>query len=149
MHIALDLLSRHPVTGVGLGGYGRYADEPPLISSSVSTFLTVGAETGVLGLALLLAAILTTTVAGARSVFSSSSTERAMLGGLVAAFVALAAANAVGEVWMNDFQWTLFGVVLAVTRQARITALPRSLRKGRKVHAGVSDGQAKRVRWIG
>jgi hypothetical protein len=117
MSIAVKLAARHPVTGVGLGGYGRYADQPPLISSSVSTFLTVAAELGIPGLMLLVAAILVTCLAAFRSVLCSRSVERALLAGFAAAFLALAAANTLGEVWMNDFQWTLFGLLLAVTTQ--------------------------------
>jgi O-Antigen ligase len=120
MSIAVKLASRHPLTGVGLGGYGRYADQPPLISSSVSTFLTVAAELGIPGLILLVAAIAVTSVAAVRSVLRSAPPDRWVLAGFVAAFVALAAANIIGEVWMNDFQWILFGSLLALTAQPHI-----------------------------
>jgi O-antigen ligase len=120
MSIAVKLATRHPLTGVGLAGYGRYADQPPLISSSVSTFLTVAAELGVPGLLLLVAAIGVTSVAGVRSVLRSPLADRGALAGFVAAYVALAAGNTIGEVWMNDFQWALFGLLLAVTTQPHI-----------------------------
>jgi hypothetical protein len=120
MRIALKLIAHHPLTGVGLGGYGHYANQPPIISSSVSTFLTVGAELGILGMVLLIAAILITTAGGVRSVVKSTAAERAVLAGFVAAFIGLALANVIGEVWMNDFQWVLFGSLIAVTKQPGI-----------------------------
>lgn len=132
MQLALKLTERHPLIGVGLGGYGRYADEPPLISSSVSTFLTVSAELGIPGLLLLVAAILVTLIAGVRSVLRAAPSDRVLLAGFVAAFAGLAAANTIGEVWMNDFQWVLFGSLLAVTAQPRLALTPvRLLRRGR------------------
>jgi O-antigen ligase len=124
MSLAVKLAAHHPFTGVGLGGYGHYANQPPLISSSVSTFLTVAAELGLPGLILLIAAIIVTSLAAVRSVLRSRSAERALLAGFVAAFVALAAANTLGEVWMDDFQWALFGVLVAVTAQP-LVALDR------------------------
>jgi O-antigen ligase len=133
MSIAVKLASRHPLTGVGLGGYGRYADQPPLISSSVSTFLTVAAELGLPGLILLVAAITVTSVAAVRSVVRGSSPDRWVLAGLVAAFVALAAANTVYEVWMDDFQWALFGLLLAVTTQPHVALRWAPILKGRAI----------------
>ena len=109
------------VAAVAAGGYGRYAGQPPIISSSVSTFLTVGAELGLIGAVLLISAILTTAIAATRSVVRSAGPDRALLAGVLAAFVGLALANIVGEVWMNDFQWVLFGLVLAVTAQPQVT----------------------------
>jgi hypothetical protein len=138
MSIAVKLAARHPLTGVGLGGYGRYADQPPLISSSVSTFLTVAAELGIPGLLLLLGAIVVTSFAAIRSVLRSRPAERALLAGLTAAFVALAAANTLGEVWMDDFQWTLFGLLLAVTAQP-LLAIDRLPFTNRPVINGHSD----------
>jgi hypothetical protein len=32
-----------------------------------------------------------------------------------------AAGNIIGEVWMNDFQWVLFGSLLAVTSQPHLS----------------------------
>lgn len=131
MRLALRLLEHHPLTGVGLGGYGRYADQPPLISSAVSTFLTVGAELGLVGLALLTGAIVLTSVGAIRTVRRASGSDRIVLAGIVAAYLALAAANAVGEIWMNDFQWVLFGVLLALTVQPVFALRQQTLRRGR------------------
>jgi O-antigen ligase len=129
MNIALKLVARHPLTGVGLGGYGRYDHQPLLISSAVSTFLTVAAELGIPGLMLLLAAVVTTSVAAIRSVLRSPAADRALLAGFVAAFIGLSVGNTIGEVWMNDFQWVLFGSLLAVTTPPRLALRSVRLRK--------------------
>jgi hypothetical protein len=120
LRTALELVARHPLVGVGLGGFGHYVDEPPLISSAVSTFLTVAAELGIPGLTLLLAAIVVSSFAAVRSVLVSASADRVLLAGFVTAFVGLAVANTIYEAWMDDFQWILFGLVLALTTQPRI-----------------------------
>ncbi|MCW3068677.1 MAG: lipid core-O-antigen ligase-like enyme [Solirubrobacterales bacterium] len=120
MSIAFKLVAHHPLTGVGLGGYGRYDNQPLLISSAVSTFLTVTAELGIPGLMLLVAAVVVTSVAAIRSVLRSPVADRALLAGFVAAFIGLVVGNIVGEVWMNDFQWVLFGSLIAVTSQPRL-----------------------------
>jgi O-Antigen ligase len=120
LRLALKLAAQHPFVGVGLGGYGRYANEPPIISSAVSTYLTVAAELGFPGLLLLLAAILTTLIAAIKSVLRSPPRERVLLAAFAAAFAGLAVANTVYEAWMDDFQWVLFGLVVALTVQPRL-----------------------------
>jgi hypothetical protein len=132
MSIALKLLAHHPITGVGLGDYGRHAGQPALVSSAHSTFLTVSAELGVVGLLLLLAAIGTTSFAAVRSVRREALRGRLLLAGLTAAFIGLAVANVLYEVWMDDFQWVLFGLLLAATAQYGIDPgelLPRRRHK--------------------
>jgi hypothetical protein len=133
MSKAVKLVGRHPVIGVGLGDFGRYAGQPPLISSATSTFLTTAAELGLPGLMLLLGAIGVTAVAAVRSVLRCQSEDRVLLAGLVSAFVGLAVANVIGEAWMDDFQWILFGLVLAFTRQPRVMMRLMLLRNGRTV----------------
>lgn len=143
MSIAVRLLEHHPLIGVGLGGYGRYAEEPPLISSAVSTFLTVGAELGIVGLVLLLAAIGVTALAAVRTVLGAAPAERMVLAGLTAAYIALAAANAIGEIWMNDFQWVLFGALVALTAQPAVRlARPSRSREDRDAAAQSPREQA-------
>jgi hypothetical protein len=55
--------------------------------------------------------------------------ERALLAGFVAAFIGLALGNTIGEVWMNDFQWVLFGLLVAVTSQPVLVLGSVRLRK--------------------
>jgi O-Antigen ligase len=141
---AIKLVSRHPFIGVGLADYGRYVGEPPIISSAVSTYFTVAAELGIPGLMLLLATILVAGIAAVRSVRASPPQDRLLLAGLVAGFVGLAAANVIYEAWMNDFQWALFGLLLALTAQPRIAIRLVPLRRRREVArpsaaAGVTD----------
>jgi hypothetical protein len=129
MSIALKLVGRHPLIGVGLGDYGHYAGEPPLVSSAHSTFLTVAAELGIPGVALLVAAIAATAIAAVRSAAREQWATRAQIAGFAAAYVALAIANIFYEAWMDDFQWVLFGMLLALTTQRSLLHLPPRLRK--------------------
>jgi hypothetical protein len=125
-HIAYKLFVAHPLLGVGLGDYGRHAGQPPLVSSAHSTFLTVAAELGAPGVALLAGAIVFASACGIRSARRAVAGDRLVQAGFVAAFIGLAVANALYEVWMDDFQWVLFGTLLALTDQPRISfAIPR------------------------
>lgn len=141
MSIALKLTARHPLSGVGLGGYGRYADEPLIISSAHSTFLTVAAELGIPGVALLLGAIIMTLIGAIGSTRRAPVADRAILAGFAAAYMALAVANILYDVWMDDFQWVLFGLVLAVTTQPCVTLL-RQRANGRPGSPGTVSQQA-------
>jgi hypothetical protein len=131
MSKAVSLVEQHPAIGVGLGGFGRYADQPPLISSATSTFLTTAAELGVPGLLLLLCAIGVTAFAAVRHTVRCRLEDRTLLAGFVAAFIGLAIANVIGEAWMDDFQWVLFGLVLALTQQP-VIRLPFAMLKRKK-----------------
>jgi hypothetical protein len=133
MDLAIDLAQDRPLTGVGLGSYGSYADQPELVSSSHSTLLTAAAELGLPGLALLLGAMLTTAFLGVRAVLRARDvTRRAVLAGLTGAYVGIAVANTVYEVWTDDFQWMLFGLLVGAATGREVqpaVALPRSLRR--------------------
>jgi O-antigen ligase len=132
MDLAIALTQDRPLTGVGLGSFGSYANQPPLVSSSHSTQLSVAAELGLPGLALLLGAMLTTACLGISAVVRARDvTRRAVLAGLTAAYVGMAVANTVYEVWTDDFQWMLFGLLVgAATGQdvQSAVALPHPLR---------------------
>jgi hypothetical protein len=121
MRIAVKLIAQHPVLGVGLGGYGHHAGQPPIISSAHSTFFTVAAELGVVGVSLLLGAMAVTSIGAIKSARKTASGDRVLIGAFAAAYTGLAVANLLYEVWMDDFQWVLFGLVLAVTMQAQVS----------------------------
>jgi hypothetical protein len=121
MSIALKLTEHRPLTGVGFGDYGRHAGQPALVSSAHSTFLTVAAELGLPGVGLLLAAIVSTSIAATKTTRLRAPVDRVILAGFSAAYVGLAVANTIYEVWMDDFQWVLFGLVLATTTRSRLT----------------------------
>ncbi len=130
MRLALDLATERPLYGVGLGSYGSYAGQPALVSSSHSTLLSTAAELGFPGLLLLLAVIGVTAFAGVRSVRAETVRERrAVITALVAVYAGMAIANIAYEVWADDFQWTLFGVVLALTAQPHVGIFPLRLRR--------------------
>jgi O-Antigen ligase len=138
MSIALKLVVHHPFSGVGLGDYGHYAGQPSIISSAHSTFLTVSAELGIPGLTLLAFAIAMTSLAAVRSARHGPSTDRVILAGFAAAYVGLATANILYEVWMDDFQWVLFGLVVALTTQRPMSLALAPLHRWQ----GVAHGRA-------
>jgi O-antigen ligase len=146
--LALNLLRAHPLTGVGLGAYGGYAHEPHLVSSAHSTFLTTAAELGVPGVLALLAAMGTTAFFAIRFVRRRhDSPDHLLIGGTAAAFVAIALANLVYEVWTDDFQWVFFGIVVGLTSQPAVGLKPavvRRLRAARR-RAGLPDVAAMRI----
>lgn len=120
MRRALGLTKAHPLTGVGLGSYGEHAGQPRLVSSAHSTVLTVAAELGLPGVLLLISAVSITAYGSIRSVLKRPALARPVGAGLAAAFIGLAAANSFYEVWMDDFQWVLFGLVLAALKPVEI-----------------------------
>lgn len=125
MRIAIDLLVEHPVTGTGLGGYGRFAGQPELISSSHSTILTTAAELGAPGALLLLAVFGATGVWGRRTIAGVRDPgDRALRASLLGAWLAMALANLLYEVWLDDFQWILFALVLVGMRQPSLQLAP-------------------------
>ena len=117
MSIALKLVAKRPGTGVGLGDYGRHADQPALVPLRTRRSSQSPLNLGIPGLLLLLAAIAITAVAAIRAARHAPPADRAILAGFAAAYVGLAVANIVYDVWMDDFQWVLFGAVLALTTQ--------------------------------
>lgn len=125
MRIAVDLLVAHPISGAGLGGYGRQANQPAVISSSHSTILTTAAELGAPGALLLLAVFATTAFWGRRTIVSTTDPGKRALGAfLLGAWLAMAVANLLYEVWLDDFQWMLFGLVLVGMRQPSLQLAP-------------------------
>ena len=120
MRRALELAEDHPLTGVGLGSYGEHAGQPRLVSSAHSTVLTVAAELGLPGVFLLIVAILLTAYGSIRSVLKRPAVARPVGAGLAAAFIGLGIANFFYEVWMDDFQWVLFGLTIAALRPVEI-----------------------------
>jgi hypothetical protein len=117
MRVALDLLVERPLTGVGLGSYGVHAGEAPLVSGAHSAPLTFAAELGVPGLLGLLIVIGTTVGLGVARVLRTGNFERrAVIASVVAAYCGTAVASMLYDVWLDDFQWCLFGVLLAMAR---------------------------------
>ena len=115
MRIALNLLQAHPLIGVGIGSYGSKAGQPTLASNAHSTLLTVGAEEGLPGFLLLLGVMVLTSYGGVRALSRLGLSERIAVAGLPAAYLALALANMLYDIWTDDFQWMLFALVLAVS----------------------------------
>ena len=72
------------------------------------------------GVLLLLLAMSVTAYGSVRSVLKRSVFARSVGAGLAAAFIGLVTANFFYEVWMDDFQWVLFGLVIAALTPVEI-----------------------------
>jgi O-antigen ligase len=105
----------HPVIGIGPGGLGIRLHSPPRTSGAHSTYLTVAAELGVLGvLALFLAiALALRTLVGAYRRLSATPMV-ALAVGLGAAYVGYMASNVTYDIWFDDFVWVMLGAITAL-----------------------------------
>ena len=131
MRLAVELFAQRPVTGTGIGGYGRFADQPALLSSAHSTLLTTAAELGAPGALLLLSIFVGTAFWGRRTTASiAEPRSRAVPAALLGAWLAMAASNLLYEVWVDDFQWMLFALVLVGTRQPSLRLTPSRMSFG-------------------
>jgi hypothetical protein len=130
---AADDLLDHPVFGIGIADFGPQLGEAPLTSGAHSTYLTVGAELGGVGLLALLTALAATGRALAAGVRGGDDELRAIAIGLVCGYAGFAVAAFFYDLWWDDFQWVLAGTVLglcgATTGRLRLkrTVSPRRL----------------------
>lgn len=112
VRFAFDRFVAHPVLGIGPGGLGVELKLPPRTSGASSTYLTVAAQVGALGLVTLLAAAAITLVMLLRAYRLLARTQlRALAIGLAAAYVGFLAANVTYDVWFDDFHWLMLGAV--------------------------------------
>jgi O-antigen ligase/polysaccharide polymerase Wzy-like membrane protein len=114
--VGIDEFRRHPLYGLGVGGLGVVRDEQPRPSAD-STYLTVAAELGAIGLFALLLAGGTALEALLRSYARVRTTPAALLpAGLAAAYLGFLGANAFyDQLWWRDFHFVVLGLIVAVT----------------------------------
>lgn len=106
---ALDLLGRHPITGLGQGGFTLQGDalaatqverDPAALMDRIShahnEWIQVGAELGVVGMVTMVGGLILTLYAGALAVSRRTGAQRWVLVGLVAALVSAIVAESTG-----------------------------------------------------
>lgn len=117
---ALELFGDHPLLGAGPGELGRELGQGKRTSGAHSSYLTIAAELGLLGLLALAAAIALTLAALIRSVREAFPQPRVVIGaGLLAAYVSFVIASAFYDLWWDDFHWLLLGVIVGGVAMAR------------------------------
>lgn len=119
VRFALRQFTDHPVLGIGPGGLGVKLRQPPRTSGAHSTYLTVAAELGAVGLlALLLAgALALRLLAGAYRALGRAPLAMLALA-LGAAYVGYLASNVTYDIWFDDFHWVILGAVIALAAEA-------------------------------
>jgi O-antigen ligase len=119
VRFALDQFSAHPVLGIGPGGVGVKLLEGTRTSGAHSTYLTVAAELGILGL---LALLLTAAVALrflVRACRARRGTSVAVLPiALTAAYVGFLGASVTYDIWWDDFHWLILGAIVGIVAGA-------------------------------
>jgi O-antigen ligase len=119
VRFALRQFKAHPVLGIGPGGLGVKLREGSRTSGAHSTYLTIAAELGLVGLLALLLAITIAVRLLVTSYRSSRGTELGLLAlGLGAAYAGYLAANATYDLGFDDFVWLVLGSVSAVALTA-------------------------------
>lgn len=114
INAAVAALEERPLTGIGLGGLGIRLDQGPRTSGAHSSYLSVGAELGAVGLLLLLwaaALALTILIRATRTRFPQE--ERVLAAALLAGYVGFLVSNVVYDLWWDDFHWAVLAMVLA------------------------------------
>jgi O-antigen ligase len=123
----LRIAKRHPVTGVGIGGfskaYHKLTHRSDRQSASHNTPVTVAAEGGVIGLALFLWLVIAFGLAAFRRIDRTLAGELGLAAGLilVAIFVH---ANSYNDFFEDPTTWLVFGLIgLSATRRAAASAM--------------------------
>jgi O-antigen ligase len=112
MRFAYDQFIAHPVLGIGPGGIGAKLSQRTRTSGAHSTYLTVAAELGIVGLVALLMAAATTLLYLARAYRSMHGTSMVMpVIALAGAYIGFLGANVTYDVWWDDFHWLMLGAV--------------------------------------
>jgi hypothetical protein len=119
---AINLWEEHPLLGVGIGNFGAYSDSGGKVNgSSHSAFMSILAETGVLGGA---ANIIMVTVLIFLLIRNTRHIEKysywfALNVGLLGSFVATTSANITYIFYNEAFVWFLIGFIAAVVKCER------------------------------
>jgi hypothetical protein len=111
---AADDLRSRPLLGIGLADFGPQVGEGPRTSGAHSTFLTIGAELGLIGLLAFVGALAVTGRAVAAGIRRGSGDLRRIAIGLACGFAGFATASVLYDLWLDDFQWVVTGVVVGI-----------------------------------
>lgn len=119
--LALEMLSRSPALGVGVGNFGGYysSDLRTGNTGSHSHHLDALAETGIIGAVaewLVMGLVAATMVRGLRAA-PRHSPESTWLVGLLSGFLAVVAGNLLYHYYLNEFVWFLMAAGVALSQR--------------------------------
>jgi O-antigen ligase len=119
---AFDEFQANPLLGAGPGSLGALLNQGPRTSAAHSTYLTVAAELGLVGLLLVFAAAGTTLLRFFAESRAGPERRRVLAAGAAAAYAGFLTANITYDLWWDDFHWVLVGTaacgVQAVRRES-------------------------------
>lgn len=116
IHGGLREFRAHPLLGVGAGQLGVHLNQGPLSSNADSTYVTVAAELGAVGLFVLLLAVAWTLEGAGRAYWAvRRGAASAVLAALLGAYAGFALANVLYDAWWRDWHFVMLGVVLAAS----------------------------------
>lgn len=127
MGVAAELFLDEPVLGSGVGAIGRDLQQGPRASGAHSSYLTAAAELGLLGLAVMAAAI-AIVLLNFRRRLARSATRHLSLA-LFAAYVGFLLANAVYDLWWDDVHWLILAVLFAGALASDAAAIGPAVRR--------------------
>jgi O-antigen ligase len=115
VRFAFHQFTAHPVIGIGPGGLGVKLKQPSRTSGAHSTYLTIAAELGTIGLLVLVgaAAVALRLALGAYMALRRTDLEIPALA-LLAAYAGFLGANVTYDVGFDDFHWLILGALAAI-----------------------------------
>lgn len=142
LHAALDQFRAHPLFGIGVGELGIVLDQGPRTSGAHSSYLTVAAELGVLGLSAVLIALALAVTVAARAYWGLRTTAAAFVpAALLSSYLAFVVANATYDLLWDDFHWVLLGGIAGCVGTVPPSVRPRGIKR---LLPGKSDGGGQR-----
>jgi hypothetical protein len=113
--------AHRPIFGVGVGGLGVQLGQGPRASGAHSSYLTVAAELGTVGLALMLAgAWLAAWPLFRRVRTGEKSADGVVATALLGAYAGFIVSNVVYDVWWDDFHWIILGTIIGLVHGRRL-----------------------------
>lgn len=113
---ALHSFSGHPIMGIGPGWLGPSVKprEDPRTSVAHSTYLTIAAEEGAVGVVVLLLVAALTLISFVRATRSPDPASALLAVAFAAAYAGFLAANLTYDVWFDDVHWLSVGAAAAL-----------------------------------
>lgn len=114
---AWSMFTDSPFLGEGVGAIGVALDQGERTSGAHSSYLTVAAELGLVGLLVLVVAAVVVLWRLSRCCggWDAIEEDRVLFAGILAGYVAFLVSAALYDLWFDDFHWMILALVAALT----------------------------------